>query len=38
LDGFVNGLEFEELKSYDDFNYTDLMISFPNPDHKNYIE
>lgn len=33
----MNGLEFEELKSYDDFNFSDLILSFPNPDHEKHI-
>lgn len=33
LDGFLTGLEFDDLKRhYDDFNFADLVISFPNPD------
>lgn len=32
LDGFVTFEEFEELKNYDDYNFADLIITFPNPD------
>ena len=32
LDGFLNQIEFEELKNYDDYNTGDLLLVFPNPD------
>ena len=38
MDGFVDFLEFEELKNYDDYNFADLVVQFPNPDDDSYVD